>query len=134
MTIQLSIAARNARLDSFETATGATAKLQIRTGAQPANCAAAAAGTLLAELTLPGDWMAAASAGSKALAGSWTGTGVAAGTAAHFRIVDNAGTTCHMQGSVTATGGGGDMTLDNVVIAAAQVVNITSFTLTDGNA
>lgn len=134
MAIQLSIAARNARLDSFETAAGATAKLQIRTGAQPANCAAAAAGTLLAELTLPSDWMAAASAGSKALAGSWSGTGAAAGNAAHFRIVDNAGTTCHMQGSVTATGGGGDMTLDNVVIASGQVVNITSFTLTDGNA
>ncbi len=134
MAIQLSVAARNARLDSFETVAGTSAKLQIRTGAQPANCAAAASGTLLAELTLPSDWMAAASAGAKALAGSWSGTGAAAGTAAHFRIVDNAGTTCHMQGSVTATGGGGDMTLDNTSIAASQAVQVTSFTLTDGNA
>lgn len=133
MTIQLSVAARNAGLDSFETSAGATAKLQIRTGAQPANCAAAASGTLLSELTLPSDWMAAASGGTKALAGSWTGTGAAAGTAAHFRIVDNAGTTCHMQGSVTATGGGGDMTLDNTSIAVAQAVQITGFTLTGGN-
>jgi hypothetical protein len=133
MTIQLSVAARNAGLDSFETAAGATAKLQIRTGAQPANCAAAASGTLLAELTLPSDWMAAASGGTKALAGSWTGSGVAAGIAAHFRIVDNAGTTCHMQGSVSATGGGGDMTLDNTSIAVAQAVQITGFTLTGGN-
>jgi hypothetical protein len=134
MAIQLSVAARNARLDSFETTTGATAKLQIRTGAQPANCAAAASGTLLCELTLPSDWMAAASGGTKALSGSWTGAAAAAGTAAHFRIVDNAGTTCHMQGSVTATGGGGDMTLDNTSIAVSQVVTITGFSLTDGNA
>lgn len=134
MPIQLSVAARNARLDSFEAVAGASAKLQIRTGAQPANCAAAAAGTLLAELDLPADWMAAASAGSKALAGSWSGTGEAAGNAAHFRIVDSAGTTCHMQGSITATGGGGDMTLDNTNIAVGQTVQVTSFTLTDGNA
>jgi len=39
-----------------------------------------------------------------------------------------------MQGSVTVTGGGGDLTLDNVSIAAAQAVTITGFTLTDGNA
>jgi len=133
MAIQLSVAARNASLDSFETTAGAAAKLQIRTGAQPANCAAAASGTLLAELTLPSDWLAAASAGAKALAGSWSGSGAAAGTAAHFRIVDNAGTTCHMQGSVTATGGGGDMTLDNTSIAVGQAVQVTSFTLTAGN-
>lgn len=134
MTIQLSVAARNARLDSFESTTGTTAHLQIRSGAQPADCATAASGTLLADLTLPSDWMAAASSGTKAKSGTWSGTGAAAGSAAHFRIVDTAGTTCHMQGSVTATGGGGDMTLDNVVIASSQAVAITSFTLTDGNA
>lgn len=134
MTIQLSVAARNARLDSFEVAAGASVKLQIRTGAQPANCAAADTGTLLCEIVCPADWMNNASGGSKTLAGTWSGTGVAAGTAAHFRIKDNAGTTCHMQGSVTATGGGGDMTLDNTSIAASQPVNVTTFTLTDGNA
>ena len=73
-------------------------------------------------------------AGTKVLAGSWTVAAVAAGTAAHYRIVDNAGTTCHEQGSVTMTGGGGDMTLDNTSIAAAQVVTITAKTLTAGGA
>lgn len=134
MAMQLSVAARNALLDAIETATGATAKLQIRTGSQPANCAAAASGTLLAELTLPSDWMAAASGGTKALAGSWTGTASATGTAAHYRIVDNAGTTCHEQGSVTATGGGGDLTLDSTSITSGQTVTITSKTLTAPNA
>jgi hypothetical protein len=134
MTIQYSVAVRNAQLDQVEAQAGATAKLQLRTGAQPANCAAAASGTLLCEMTLPSDWMAAASAGAKAKSGTWTGTGAAAGTAAHFRIVDNAGTTCHMQGTVTATGGGGDVTLDNAVIAVSQVVTANSFTITAGNA
>lgn len=134
MAIQLSVAARNASLDSFETASGASAKLQIRTGAQPANCAAAASGTLLCEIALPSDWMAAASAGSKAKSGTWSGAGAAAGTAAHFRVVDNAGTTCHMQGSVTATGGGGDMELDNTSIAVSQAVTVSTFTLTAANA
>ncbi len=132
MAIQLSVAARNARLDTFESTAGASAKLQIRSGAQPANCAAAASGTLLCEIALPSDWMANAASGSKAKAGTWSGTGAAAGTAGHFRIVDNAGTTCHMQGSVGTSGT--DMTLDNTSIASGQTVTVNTFTVTDGNA
>ena len=134
MTVQFSVAVRNATLDAVETAVGASPKLQLRTGAQPANCAAAATGTLLAEITCPADWMAAASSGTKVLSGSWTVAAAAAGTAAHYRIVDSAGTTCHEQGSITLTGGGGDMTLDNTNIAAAQTVTITAKTLTAGGA
>lgn len=132
MAIQLSVAARNARLDTFESTAGASAKLQIRSGAQPANCAAAASGTLLCEIALPADWMANAASGSKAKAGTWSGTGAAAGTAGHFRIVDNAGTTCHMQGPVGTSGT--DMTLDNTSIASGQTVTVNTFTVTDGNA
>ena len=134
MTFQLSVAARNAILDAVETATGTAARLQIRTGAQPANCAAAATGTLIAQLTLPSDWMAAASGGTKGLAGAWTGTASAAGTAAHFRITDSGGGTCHAQGTITATGGGGIMTLDDITLDSGQTVTITSFTLTAPNA
>lgn len=134
MAVQLSIAVRNARLDAIETAIGTTPILRVRTGAQPANCAAARTGTVLATVNLPSDWMAAASAGSKALAGTWQDTAAdAAGTAAHFEIMDSTGTTCHLQGSVTATGGGGDMTVDNVVFAVGQTFNVTAFTLTDAN-
>lgn len=135
MAVQLSVAARNARLDAIETTIGTSAILRIRTGAQPANCAAARSGTVLATLNLPSDWLAAASSGSKAKSGTWEDASAdAAGTAAHFEIMDSTATTCHLQGSVTATGGGGDLTLDNVVIALAQQVTITGFTLTDGNA
>lgn len=134
MTIQYSTTLRNNQLDQVESTVGVSAKLQIRTGAQPANAAAADSGTLLAEITLPSDWMAAASSGSKVKSGTWSVAAVAAGTAAHFRIKDNAGTTCHMQGSVTATGGGGDMTVDNTSIASGQTVTVNTFTINAGNA
>lgn len=135
MAIQLSVAVRNARLDAIETTIGTSAVLKIRTGAAPANVAAADSGTVLATLTLPSDWMAPASSGSKAKSGTWEDTSADnAGTAAHFRIYASDGTTAHLQGTVTATGGGGDLTVDNVVFAAAQAFTITSFTLTDGNA
>lgn len=129
MAIQLSVEVRNAMLDAIETTVGATAKLQIRTGAAPANTAAADTGTLLVEFTLPADWAAAASGGSKSWSGvPVNGTAVAAGTAAHFRLKNNAGTLCHEQGTVTATGGGGDATIDNTVIANGQTVNLTAWT------
>lgn len=135
MTVQLSETVRNARLDAVETAIGASAVLKIRSGAVPANCAAADAGTALATLNLPSDWMAAASGGSKAKSGTWEDTSAdASGTAGHFRVYASDGTTCHLQGTVTITGGGGDMTLDNVSIGLGQAVTVTGFTLTDGNA
>ena len=131
MALQYSVAVNNARLDAVETATGASAKLRIYTGAAPANCAAAATGTLLVDMTLPADWMAAASSGSKAKAGTWSGTGVAAGTAGYFRIVDNAGTTAHIQG--TCGIGTGDLQLDNTNIAISQTVTVNTFTLNAAN-
>jgi hypothetical protein len=138
MAQQFSVAVRNARLDAYESTVGTAPKLRFYSGAQPANCAAARSGTLLAELTLPSDWMAAAASGAKAMAGSWSGTGAAAAGAGtnigHFAIMDSAGTTCHHQGSVTVTGGGGDMTVDNINLAQNQAVSVTGFTLTDGNA
>ena len=48
MTVQLSVAVRNARLDAIETTIAASAVLKIRSGAQPANCAAADTGTVAA--------------------------------------------------------------------------------------
>jgi hypothetical protein len=135
MALQLSVAARNARLDAIETTVGVSAKLQMWSGSMPASCATAASGTKLLEDSLASDWAANAASGSKSLNNTpISGTALATGTAGYFRIVDSAGTTCHMQGTITATGGGGDMTIDNTSIASGQTVNVTSFTLTDGNA
>lgn len=131
MTVQWSVSLRNALLDHWETTIGASAKIYLRSGAAPANCAAADSGTLLAEFDLASDWASAASGGSKSLSSlPMDATAVGAGTAGHYRIKDNAGTTCHEQGSVTVTGGGGDATIDNVVVAVGQTVTLTAYTKT----
>lgn len=135
MAVQLSVAVRNARLDAIETTVGTSAVLKIRTGAQPADVATADSGTVLATLSLPSDWMAAASGGTKAKSGTWQDAAAdATGTAAHWRLYASDGTTAHAQGTVTATGGGGDLTLDNVSIASGQSVTVTSWSFTDANA
>lgn len=133
--LQYSTSVRNAKLDAIETAISTSAVLKIRTGAAPANCAAADAGTVLATLSLPSDWMAAASGGAKAKSGTWEDTAADnAGTAAHFRVYASDGTTCHIQGTVTVTGGGGDMTVDSVSFTAGQDFIVNTFTITDNNA
>lgn len=131
--MQFSTAVRNASLDAIETTISTAPTLEIRSGTKPADCAAADSGTVLATMTLPSDYLAAASSGSKAKAGTWEDASAdATGTAGHFRIKQS--TTCHIQGTVTATGGGGHMTLDNTSIASGQQVTITGFTLTAGGA
>lgn len=130
MALQFSTAVRNAMNDAAEATIGTSAKLQIRTGSPPADCATADSGTLLVEFSLASDWAGASSGGVKTLTAVTTTAAVAAGSAGHFRIKDSGGTTTHWQGTVTASGGGGDLTLNNVSIASAQDVAITSWTLT----
>lgn len=134
MPVQYSVEVRNAMLDVIESTTGATARLRIYTGTAPANTAAAATGTLLVDMTLPSDWMNAASGGTKTLLGTWQVTASTGGTAGYYRIWNSGITRCDEQGTVTATGGGGDITLDNVSIAGSQTVTITSKTITAPNA
>lgn len=133
MAMQYGQAVINARLDVVESTTGVSAALQLRSGAAPATPATADSGTLLCTITLPSDWMNAAAAGVKTKLGTWSGAAAAAGTVGHFRLKDSTATTTHIQGSVTATGGGGDMTLDNAVLAVSQAVTVNTFTLTGGN-
>jgi hypothetical protein len=133
MAIQFSVSVRNARLDAIESTIGITAKLMLYSGTAPADCATAASGTLLATLTLPSDYLANASAGSKVLSGTWSGTGTTAGTAGYFRLTDNAGTTTHLQGTVAASGA--DLNISpTAAIGASQAISISGFTLTDANA
>ena len=138
MAIQYSGTLRDNQLDQIEATTGVSAKFRLYSGAAPANCAAVATGTLLVDMALPADWMNAASGGTKTLLGAWSGTGTAGagtGTAAgYFRVLDSTGTTTHVQGTVTITGSGGDLTVDNPSIANAQVVTISAFTITALNA
>lgn len=133
MALQYSTSVRNAQLDALETTVGTAPLLRILTGSAPATCATAQSGTLLVEITLPSDWLANAASGSKSKSGTWSGTASGTGTAGYWRIVDSAGTTCHAQGTVTATGGGGDMTLDNTSIASGQAVTMSSASFAAAN-
>jgi hypothetical protein len=135
MSAQLSVAVRNARLDAIESTIGTSPKLQIfDTNTPPADCAAADTGTKLVEMTLPSDWIAAASGGLKSKLGTWNGTAITPGTAKFFRLKDSSGTTCHIQGVVTITGGGGEITLDIVNITTGTITVTNTFTLNDDNA
>lgn len=117
----------NAALDYiYNTLFGNASLLYIRTGAGagPDN---AAGGTALATITTPSPPFAAAAAKSIAKTGSWTDTADAAGTAGHYRLTDAADTD-REEGTITATGGGGDMTIDNTSIAIGQTVTVTGYT------
>jgi len=134
MSIQYSVAVRNGRLNAIETVAGVSAKLYLRSGAKPATCADADTGLELAVLSLPVDWMQDAAGGVKQKSVAvWTGVGAIAGVIAHFRIKDSPGTTCHIQGSVTLTGVGGELELDNTNVTVGQSIVIDNFSLTDGN-
>ena len=100
MTKQYSDTVRNGWLDWLETCLGTSPKARIYTGSQPASVAASATGTLLWEGVAAGDWMAAASAGSKSITVPFTGTTSGSGTAGYYRILTSGGT-AHEQGSVS---------------------------------
>lgn len=133
MTIQFGTTLRNNRSAAIETTIGTSAKVQIRSGAQPATPATADSGTLLVEFSLVSDWSTQSGGVLTFSSTPLTQAAVATGTAGHYRVKDSAGTTTHMQGSVTATGGGGDMTIDNTSIVNLQNVQITAWTITEGN-
>jgi hypothetical protein len=131
MSIQLGTTLRNAILDQIETTAGTSAVIKIWTGSAPANCGAADSGTKLVEFDLASDWAGNASAGSKSLSSTpLSATAANTGTAGYFRLYDSTATICHMQGTVTATGGGGDATIDNTSITSGQTVQITSWSIT----
>lgn len=133
MTIGMSTNLRNARVDAITTFAGNGALLRLYDGTRPSTGGTAT--TLLAELTCGTPFAASASGGVLTL-GSITQDSAAnaAGTATWFRLVKSDGTTHVMDGSVTATGGGGDMELVTTSITTGQPVQVTSFTITEGGA
>lgn len=134
MAVKVSATVKNAMLDAIETAISTSAVLKIRSGNAPTAITDADSGTVLATLALPSDWLAAASTGTKAKAGVWADASAdASGTAGHFRIYATDGTTQHIQGSVTAGGGGGDLIVSTVTMVAGGSFTIDTFVITGGN-
>lgn len=135
MTIQMSTTLRNGRLDQITSIVGTSALIEIFTGSQPENCAAADTGTKLATLTGNATALAAAAASGVLTFNAITqdSSADATGTAAHYRLKTSGGT-CHMQGSVTVTGGGGDMTFTSVSFVTGEPISMTSWTITEPGA
>lgn len=137
--LSFSTAFANKVLDAFGNAGAGfnfdSGVLEIRSGAAPGPDAADA-GTLGASITLPADAFNAGAAKSMTKAGTWQDASAdAAITAAHFRVKqsgDTGGATGstdeRIEGTISGTGGGGDMELDNTSIAAGQQVTISTFT------
>lgn len=134
MSIAITDALARAILDSGIDSVFNSGVLEIRTGAAPGP-GAAPGGSLLWTFTLPADWIAAASGRSKAKNGTWSGAASAGGVAGHYRLKTSSDTGAatqnesRMEGSITATGGGGDMTIDNTNIANGQTVTVNTFTV-----
>jgi len=126
MAIQHSTTTRNRFRDAYVAAFPASASLVIRSGA-PAGVANSAGGTALATITLPATPLTSGT-GAVTLNGTWTDASAdATGTAGHYRLTNGSDIE---EGTVTATGGGGDLTLDNVSIASGQIVTISTWTRT----
>ena len=132
MAIGLATSARNAMCDAlvdlFDAGSGA-GKIEIRDGTRPATPNTAATGTLLATVTLIDPAFGSASSGAATLADPASVTGVAAGTATWFRGMDS-NNAAVIDGNVTATGGGGDLTLSTTTISVGLTVDITGGTIT----
>ncbi|MET8866521.1 hypothetical protein ABZW11_26585 [Nonomuraea sp. NPDC004580] len=135
MTVRISTAARNAAADAIAALTDGGV-LRIYSGTQPATPGTAPTGDLLAEFDLSDPAFAAAVSGAANLdtTPAITATGADDGTAGWFRMCDAteaAGTGLGvLDGSVTATGGGGDLTMNTVTISTGVNVTVTAGSIT----
>jgi len=137
MSIKLTNAAASAAADAvvdlIDLGSGAGV-IEIRTGAQPTNADDVDSGTLLATLTFSDPAFGAAANGvATASAITQDSSADATGTAGYFVVKDSTGAKV-FTGSITATGGGGDMELVTTSIVATQPVQITAFTYTQPKA
>lgn len=130
--MQLSETVRNAQANILESTIGTSPILRVYTGSPPSGPEVAATGTLLTEMTLPSDWLTAASGGVKSLSGTWQDASAdASGTPGYYRIYESTGTTCHVQGPAGV--GSGELQFGDDV-TAGQTVTVTVFSITRGNA
>jgi len=134
MTIRLPIASRNAAANvvaDLVDAGAGSGLLRVYTGSQPASADAAATGTLLAIFTTNDPAFGPAGTGTANLivAPSISTTGLSAGDAGWFRLLDSTSSTV-LDGSVTAPGGGGDMIMSTITVSVGLTLQLTAGTIT----
>jgi hypothetical protein len=129
MTIQFAQSTAHAMLDAIETDLGASPVLTLRSGSPPATCAGADTGTLISTIAMAANAFADAASWAKAISGALQDASADnAGTLGHWRI-KTSGAVTKLQGTITATGGGGDMTVDNTNVAAGQQIDVSSLSI-----
>ena len=109
------------------TSIGAAATIEVRSGTKPATPETTATGTLLATVAISGSFTS--TAGVLTSANPAAVDPAAAGTAGHFRLKTSGGTAV-LDGTVTATGGGGDMLLGSTTITVGVPVDLGVPTIT----
>jgi hypothetical protein len=135
MGLTLSNNARSAGADAIVDRVDAGAgpgKLRIYSGTRPASPdTAVGAQVLLAEFTLADPAFSAAAAGVKTLDATpvLSTTGLAAGAGSWCRFLDS-NNVAHYDGSVTATGGGGNVELNTTTVSVGLTMEITAGTIT----
>lgn len=124
MSVTLATALRSAMAAAMaDVLDGGT--VQIRSGTRPAGPGATATGSLLATVAV----VVSETDGVITLADPAPVTGVGDGEATWCRFLDSGGTAV-MDGKVTATGGGGDLTLATTTISTGLTVDVTGGTIT----
>jgi hypothetical protein len=121
MALTISAAAAQAEATALATDIGAASTIEIRSGAKPATPETAASGTLLATVAISGSFTA--SGGAITAADPASVSVVASGTAGYFRLKTSGGV-AKIDGTVTASGGGGDMQLSTVALVSGGSVDI----------
>lgn len=135
MGLRLATSARNASVqgigDLFDAHATLPGKIKVYTGSQPANPNTAATGTLLATFTLADPAFDAPASGTRALDATpvLEDVGDADGIAGWFRGLDG-GDNAVCDGTVTATGGGGNLELNTINISIGLIVRITGGSMT----
>lgn len=134
MTLRINTSVRDAMVNAVKAlidAGSGAAKIRIYTGSQPATVATAASGTLLADIPFADPSFGATATGSAAadVTPVLTATASNSGTAGWFRILDSDNNAL-IDGAITATGGGGELTLATTSVTSGLAVSVTALTLT----
>lgn len=120
MAITHATATRNALADQVDTL--------VNTGAGTALFRLRASTTTITDFSLQNPAFGAASSGTITLQGTpIVAAAGASGTVDNFQVLDRDGTLV-FSGSVTAGGGGGDVTIDNTSVNNGQDCSLDSFT------
>jgi len=129
MTFNVATITHNTESEAFITLLDG-GSCELRTGSQPALVTDAATGTLIATIVLPATALSApAAAGTADLAVTTEVAVVAGGTIGWARFKKSDASTV-FDGSVTLSGGGGDIIATLLIVVATDLVNIVSMSYT----